>query len=123
MSNTGGVGLTFKYQVLCAAHSRWGLEPQMLMVGEEAVELAHAIFKWRRANKKYLDVTPDASKAEKQEALNKLLDAIAHVKDEAMDALLMIDQLKVMYPDDYDALYDEKLQACAEKLRSRGVQI
>jgi len=31
----------------------WGLEAQMLMVAEEATEVAHAVLKWRRAWKKY----------------------------------------------------------------------
>jgi len=41
--------MTYKNKVLKAAVDLWGLEPQMLMVGEEAVELSHAVFKWRRA--------------------------------------------------------------------------
>lgn len=35
-------------EISIAAVDIWGLEAQMLMVAEEAVEVAHAIMKWRR---------------------------------------------------------------------------
>ena len=114
--------MNYKNKVFKAAADLWGLEPQMMMVGEEAVELAHAIFKWRRAYKKYL-ACPDDMELERTAISRALVKATDKVRDEAMDALFMIDQLKVMQPADYNTLYEEKLEACAQKLRNHGVQL
>ena len=117
--------MSYKNKVLKAATDLWGLEPQMMMVGEEAVELAHAIFKWRRAYTKYVECPgmDDNDGIERMAISRALVKATDKVRDEAMDALLMIDQLKMMQPADYDTLYEEKLEACAQKLRNRGVKI
>ena len=115
--------MNYKNKVLKAAVDLWGLEPQMLMVGEEAVELSHAIFKWRRAYVKYLACPDDIDELERTAISRALVKATDKVRDEAMDTLLMIDQLKVMQPADYVSLYEEKLQACAQKLMNRGVKI
>lgn len=115
--------MNFKNKVLEAAHDLWGLEPQMLMVGEESTELAHAVFKWRRAYRKYWSCPDDADELERKAISRALVKATDHVRDEAMDVLLMIDQLRMMQPADYDTLYEEKLQACAQKLRNAGVQV
>ncbi len=115
--------MNFKNKVLKAALDLWGLEPQMLMVGEEATELTHAIFKWRRAYRKYWTCPDDADELERKGISRALVKATDKVRDEAMDVQLMIDQLKIMYPADYDTLYEEKLQACAQKLMNLGVKI
>lgn len=115
--------MNFKNKVLKAAHDLWGLEPQMLMVGEEATELTHAIFKWRRAYRKYLACPDDADELERTAISRALGKAAEKVRDEAMDVQFMIDQLKMMQPADYDTLYEKKLQACAQKLMNRGVKI
>ena len=115
--------MNFKNKVLKAAHDLWGLEPQMLMVGEESTELAHAIFKWHRAYRKYLVLPDDADEFERKGTSRVLVKAADKVRDEAMDVQLMIDQLKIMQPADYDTLYEKKLQACAQKLINRGVKI
>ncbi len=120
-------------EILDAAYHTWGLVPQMLMVGEEANELTKTIFKWRRARVKVLKhkntkvIPKDFDQANYELVLTALersfKKAEERVVDEAMDVRLMLRQLEVMLPADYVALYEKKLQACAQKLRNAGVQI
>lgn len=100
-----------------AAVETWGLEAQMLMVGEEASELAHAIFKWRRAWKKYNKVDAEMDLVERKAIQRAYLGAVKHVQKEAMQVTFMIDQLKVMQPGDYDSILEDVLKDAANRLR------
>lgn len=113
-------------RVFEAALEEWGLVPQMLMVAEEAVELAHAVLKWRRAHAKWETFPP----AERMDQYREYLEAYAalskagrKVIDEASDVRLMLDQLEILLPGNYEGAYEEKLQACIDKLRSKGVEL
>lgn len=92
------------------AMETWGGEAQMLMVGEEALELGHAIFKWHRAwrkHNKYRDF-------DTQIELNK---AIEHLIGEAMDVRLMLQQLEILQPGPYQDVFEAKFQAFADKVQ------
>lgn len=110
-------------EILDAAYHTWGLEPQMLMVGEESVELAHAIFRWRRARARLNKVDAEMDLDERKEIQRAFVKAEEKVIDEAMDVRLMLRQLEVMLPGKYVDIYQEKLQEAAKKLRNAGVQI
>ena len=109
-----------------AAVDTWGIEDQMLMVVEEAVELSHAVLKWRRAWKKYnkagisliREDDPVESKAYQRTLENRIKD----VRKEAMQMFFMLDQLQVMLPGDYESVLEEVLADCAQLLRNRGVE-
>ena len=110
-----------------AAVSLWGHEDQMLMVAEEALELAHAVHKWRRAYKKYnragVNLTRVQETTEKLETrahqryLEKCEEA---VQLEAMQLLFMIDQLQVMLPGCYDEILDDVLRDATKRIQERG---
>lgn len=106
-----------------AAVETWGLEDQMFMVGEEASELAHAIFKWRRAWKKYNEVDAEMNLLERKAFQRAYLKAVKHVQIEAMQVTFMIDQLKVMQPEDYESILEDVLKDAMNLLRQRGVEI
>lgn len=111
-----------------AAVDRWGIEDQMLMVSEEAVELSHAVHKWRRAWKKYnkkgISLTRDEEDPLTNKAAQRTLEkAVQHVKEEATQMFFMLDQLQVMLPGDYEGLLEATLEDCAQLLRNRGVEI
>lgn len=113
-------------EVSKAAVKTWGLEPQMLMLGEESSELDHAVHKWHRAHLKYMNfgvVTTRQQQIEYKVVTRDLKDAEKHLIKEAMDVALMLAQLEVMIPADYDTAYEKVIQACAVKLRTRGVEI
>jgi len=110
-------------EILDAAYHTWGLVPQMLMVGEESVELCHAIFKWRRARARLNKVDAEMDLVHRQAIQRAFVKAEEKVIDEAMDVRLMLRQLEVMLPGKYVDVYEEKLQAAAQKLRNAGVQI
>lgn len=112
-----------------AAVDIWGLEAQMLMVAEEAVEVAHAIMKWRRAwkryNKKGISLTrleEDGILEEKAyaRALEKTVD---NVRVEAMQMLFMLDQLQVMQPGDYESILEKELMDTRQLLIARGAKL
>ncbi len=113
-------------QVSQAAVDLWGIEDQVLMVAEEAVELAHAVLKWRRAWKKYNKtgislIREDTLEAKAyQRALEKRVKA---VQKESMQMLFMIDQLQVMLPGDYEDILDHVLADAVILLQNRGVDI
>lgn len=110
-----------------AAVDTWGIEDQMLMVAEEAVELSHAVLKWRRAWKKYnkagisliREDDPIESKAYQRTLEKKIKD----VQKEAMQMHFMLDQLQVMLPGDYESVLDGVLADCTQLLRNRGVEV
>lgn len=110
-----------------AAVDRWGHEAQMLMVAEEAIELAHALLKYRRSWKKYneqgVDLTREEDGLEKKAHSRALMKVTKNVMTEAMQLTFMLDQLKVMLPGDYESVLDEVLVDCAQLLRNRGVEI
>jgi len=114
-----------------AAVDTWGLEAQMLMVAEEALELGHAVLKWRRAWKRYSrtgasltrdDIGEDEILAEKAHA-RTLAKAVKHVQVEAMQVTFMIDQLKLMQPGDYQQILEDELKDTMNLLRQREVEI
>lgn len=114
-----------------AAVETWGLEAQMFMVAEEALELAHAVHKWWRAWKKYSrtgasltrdDLGEDELLAEKAHA-RVLAKAVKQVQIEAMQVTFMIDQLKLMQPGDYQQILEDELKDSMNLLRQRGVEI
>ena len=110
-----------------AAVDQWGLEAQMLMVAEEATELAHAVLKHRRALKKYnktgVSLTRDQEPITSQAYQRSLEKAIKAVQLEAMQTLFMLDQLQVMLPGDYESVLETVLADAAQRLRNRGVDI
>ncbi len=110
-----------------AAVDKWGNEAQMLMVAEEAVELAHAVLKWRRCWKKYnkqgIDLTRESNGTERQAISRTLEKAIKNVRLEAMQLFFMIDQLQLMLPGDYESVLEDVLEDSAQLLRTRGVDI
>ncbi len=113
-----------------AAVETWGLEAQMLMVGEEASELDHAIHKWLRAWKKYnkkgISLTRSVDEIEDLEdkAIARYLQtAIKNVQKEAMQVFFMLDQLQVMQPGDYESILEDVLKDAMNLLRQRGVEI
>ncbi len=110
-----------------AAVERWGLEDQMLMVAEEAIELSHAVLKHRRALKKYnktgVSLTRDNDPIESQAYQRSLEKTIKAVQLEAMQTLFMLDQLQVMLPGDYESVLETVLADAAQLLRNRGVDI
>jgi len=110
-------------EILDAAYHTWGLVPQMLMVGEESVELAHAIFKWNRARRRLNEVDAEMDLVERKAIQRAFKKAEENVIDEAMDVRLMLRQLEVMLPGKYVDVYEEKLMATVQKLRNEGVQI
>lgn len=108
----------------------WGLEAQMLMVGEEASELDHAIHKWWRAWKKYNEKGISLTRSEDEldtlesKAHQRYLEkTIKAVKTEAMQMLFMIDQLQVMQPGDYESILEDVLKDATNLLRQRGAKI
>ena len=105
----------------------WGIEAQMLMVAEEAIELSHAVLKWRRAWKKYnksgASLTRDDDPIESKAHQRTLERRIKNVKEEAMQVFFMLDQLQVMLPGDYESILEEAIDDYAQLLRSRGVKI
>ena len=109
-----------------AAVDQWGLEAQMLMVAEEATELAHAVLKHRRAlkyNKTGVSLTRDQEPITSQAYQRSLEKAIKAVQLEAMQTLFMLDQLQVMLPGDYESVLETVLADAAQRLRNRGVDI
>lgn len=113
-----------------AAVDLWGLEDQMLMVGEEGIELAHAILKWRRAWKKYnergISLTreyDDTETIESKAVSRNLEKATANVRKEAMQVLFMIEQLRLMQPGDYESILEGVLLDARMLLENRGVVI
>lgn len=106
-----------------AAVDTWGLEAQMFMVGEEAGELSDSIFKWRRAWKKYNKVDAEMNLDERKAIQRAYLKAVKHVQKEAMQVTFMIDQLKVLQPEDYESILEEVLADCTQRLTNRGVKI
>lgn len=109
-----------------AAVDTWGMEDQMLMVAEEAVELSHAVLKWRRALKKYntAGISLIREDAIEPKAYQRYLEkTVKEVKTEAMQMFFMLDQLQVMLPGDYESVLEEVLADCAQLLRNRGVEI
>lgn len=118
--------MTIMREISQSAVDLWGLEPQMLMVAEESVELTHAILKWRRAWKKYNSQGVPTTREQdiKSKAISRALErAIENVKLEAMQVFFMIDQLHVMLPGDYESILEIVLDECAQRLRNRGVDI
>lgn len=114
-----------------AAVDTWGPEAQMLMVAEEALELGHAVLKWRRAWKRYSrtgasltrdDVGEDEILTGKAHA-RALAKAVKQVQIEAMQVAFMIDQLKLMQPGDYTTILEDELKDAMNLLRQRGVEI
>lgn len=113
-----------------AAIDIWGFEAQMLMVAEEALELAHAIMKHRRAFKRYsasgatLTRDEDAIDALGEKAYARNLAKVSkQVQVEAMQVTFMIDQLKLMLPGDYTTILEAELEDTANLLRQRGAKI
>ncbi len=114
-----------------AAVETWGLDAQMLMVAEEALELAHAVLKWRRAYKKYSSTEASLTSADlgeneylaEQAHARVLLKAVKHVQIEAMQVIFMIDQLKLMQPGDYQKILEDELKDTMNRLRQKGVEI
>jgi len=111
-----------------AAVELWGLEDQMMMVAEEAVEVAHAVMKWRRANKRYnkAGVTLSRENLSENEVLQKkahenaLAQRVYNLQKEAMQMLYMIDQLQVMLPGKYEDILEEVLMDARDKITERG---
>ena len=114
-------------KVSTAAVDHWGIEAQMLMVAEEAVELAHAVLKWRRAWKKYnktgASLTRDEDPIESKAHQRYLEKTIKAVRTEAMQTFFMLDQLQVMLPGDYESILETVINDCALLLQNRGVEI
>ena len=113
-----------------AAVNLWGIEAQMLMVGEEASELDKAVHKWWRAWKKYnekgISLTRSEDEIENLEdkAHQRYLEkTIKDVKTEAMQVFFLIDQLQVMLPGDYESILEDVLKDATNLLRQRGVEI
>jgi hypothetical protein len=120
-------GINIIRDVSRAAVDHWGIEAQMLMVAEEAIELSHAILKWRRAWKKYnrigASLTRDDDPIESKAYQRTLEKRIKNVQKEAMQLFFMLDQLQVMLPGDYESILEEVINDCADLLHSRGVAI
>ena len=112
--------MSFKNEVLKAALAAWPLEIQMLNIAEKSTDLTKAIFECHRAYKKYWKCPDDADDTVCMAISRALKKAAANVADKAMEVLLMIDLLKMLYPADYVTLYEEKLQAFAQDLKNRG---
>lgn len=112
-----------------AAVDLWGLEAQMLMVAEEAIEVSKAVLKWRRAWKRYNKRGVSLTRLEETEVLEEkayaraLEKAVQNVRVESMQMLFMIDQLQVMHPGDYETLLEKEVQDTMILLRNRGVEI
>jgi len=110
-----------------AAVETWGLEAQMLMVAEEALELSHAVLKWRRAWKKYnkagISLIREEDPLESKAYQRYLEKTVKAVKKEAMQMFFMLDQLQVMLPGDYESVLEGVLADCIQLLRNRGVEI
>ena len=115
-----------------AAVETWGMEDQMLMVAEEALELSHAVLKWRRAWKRYSMTGASLTRddvGEEDEILTEkaharaLAKAVKQVQIEAMQVTFMIDQLKLMQPGDYQQILEDELKDAVNLLRQRGVEI
>lgn len=110
-----------------AAVDTWGIEDQMLMVVEEAVELSHAVLKWRRALKKYntagISLIREDDPLESKAYQRYLEKTVKAVKTEAMQMFFMLDQLQVMLPGDYESVLEEVLADCVQLLRNRGVEL
>ena len=114
-------------EVAQAAVDTWGLEAQMLMVAEEGIELAHAVLKWRRAWKKYnksgISLTRDEDDTLTNKAVARSLEkATKNVQTEAAQVLLMIAQLQIMQPADYDTILEAVVLDCRQLLENRGVK-
>lgn len=108
----------------------WGIEDQMLMVAEEAIELAHAVHKWRRAWKRYnkrgISITREQTAEEQLEdkAYERTLEKkIKEVQTEAMQTLFMVDQLQVMLPGKYEDVLEEVLEDAINHIKQRGGKI
>ena len=112
-----------------AAVEIWGLEAQMLMVAEEATELAHAVLKWRRAWKRYNKRGISLTRLEEDEHIEEkaysraLEKVVENLQVEAMQMLFMIDQLQVMQPGDYETILEKELQDTRQLLIQRGAKI
>jgi len=110
-----------------AAVDTWGMEDQMLMVAEEAVELSHAVLKWRRAWEKYnkagISLTREEDPLESKAYQRSLEVTVKAVKKEAMQVFFMLDQLQVMLPGDYESVLEGVLADCAQLLRNRGIEV
>lgn len=112
-----------------AAVDIWGLEPQMLMVAEEATELAHAVLKWRRAWKRYNKRGVSLTRLEENGAIEEkayaraLEKATENIRVEAMQMLFMIDQLQVMQPGNYESILEKELMDTRQLLISRGAKL
>ena len=111
-----------------AAIELWGLEDQMMMVAEEAIEVAHAVMKWRRAHKRYnkAGITLTRETLSENDVLtNKaheraLAERVFNLQKEAMQMLFMIDQLQVMLPGKYEEILDEVLLDARDRITERG---
>lgn len=95
------------------AITTWGIIPQELMMIEEASELIKAILKLQRfSNRK---ITLEDSIEEYQKELQRLR---LNLVDEMVDTQIMLNQMKIIhnYKDDYDRIYQEKLERTAKRL-------
>lgn len=126
-------------QISQACIDIWGFDAQMLMVAEEALELAHAVLKHRRAFKRYsasgasltrdeefrdVDyVDPHTRQLTEKAHARVLAKVIKSVQTEAMQVTFMIDQLKLMLPGDYTTILEAELEDTANLLRQRGANL
>lgn len=101
----------------------------MLMVAEEATELAHAVLKWRRAWRRYNKRGVSLTRLEgddplEEKAYARALEKVTqNLRVESMQMLFMLDQLQVMQPGDYESILEAEVEDCANLLRQRGAEI
>ena len=105
----------------------WGIEAQMLMVAEEATEVAHAVLKWRRAWKRYNsmgislsreDLTETALLRNKAHERN-LAKRVQALQTEAMQMLFMLDQVQIMHPGQYEDILQGVLNDARQRIAER----
>lgn len=80
--------------------TRWGKVPQMLMIAEESVEVAHAILKWRRAYDSFIH-------AHNTDKTQTLLDTEAALMLEIQQLRLVLEIAPIVLPypkQDWDSI-------------------
>lgn len=95
----------------------WGRNNQLDVVVEECCELAKAVLKLKRAERKQIKGAPDMTPTQLETLLQE---CIAEVISEAGDVLIMLGQLAILVPGDYDEVYQGKLASMFYHLQDRG---
>lgn len=99
------------------AMEMWGRNEQLDVLVEECCELAHAVLRFKRSERLQIKGAPTMT----PEELDKWhLDCIKDVVNEAGDVLVMLGQLPILIPGDYDGVYEQKLKNLFQILQDWG---